>query len=220
MLLVHSEDTAVVQSQVVEMTDVLLSQPNLRSTANKRKNIDQSSVGSHKNKVSRTNVQSTKNSLEPSVIVNSQNGQNFKEKKPNKLNISGCCICKESINSTTSDENSLAVVTCDDCGCHYHVFCLGFDNASFSQLHLDLISIIGWKCSDCRTTNVMRIKSLEVTCNSLQNEVKELKEINSTLLKEVKELRDTRVFNTDVVNQARNRRRNRQPSYEWCQGWR
>ena len=88
----------------------------------------------------------------------------------------------------------LSTVTCDGCGIRSHIFCLGYDDTSFGQIHLDLISILGWRCHGCRTTNAARIKDLESTCTSLKNEIATLKNINAGISRELKELKDLKAI--------------------------
>ena len=116
------------------------------------------------------------------AIRSSQRSKN----KNKKLDIAGCVNCKESLDTADS---LLSIVTCDGCGIRSHIFCLGYDDTSFGQIHLDLIFILGWRCHNCRTTNAARIKDLESTCTSLKNEIAKLKNINAGISRELKDLK-------------------------------
>ena len=88
----------------------------------------------------------------------------------------------------------LSTVTCDGCEIRIHIFCLGYEDTSFGQIHLDLISILEWRCHGCRITNAARIKDLESTCTSLKNEIATLKNINADISRELKELKDSKAI--------------------------
>ena len=161
-------------------------------------------AGSQKNKIPKTSAHDTKyldksdkiaddidhgqvQSQSQVAIRSSQRGKN----KNKKLDIAGCVNCKESLDTADSP---LSTVTCDGCGIRSHIFCLGYDDTSFGQIHLDLISILGWRCHGCRTTNAARIKDLESTCTSLKNEIASLKNINAGISRELKELKDLKAL--------------------------
>ena len=103
------------------------------------------------------------------------------------MDIAGCVNCKELLDTADSP---LSIVTCDGCGIRSHIFCLGYDDTSFGQIHLDLISILGWRCHGCRTTNAGRIKDSDSTCTSLKNEITKLKNINAGISRELNDLKD------------------------------
>ena len=114
-------------------------------------------TGSQKNKIPKTSAHDTEYLAKSDKIVDDINhGQmpsqsqgairssQRSKNKNKKLDIAGRVNCKESLDTADSP---LSTVTCDGCGIRSHIFCLGYDDTSFGQIHLDLISIIlGWRC--------------------------------------------------------------------------